>query len=85
MMRQFDIACKNCACCLPNLDQFVFQTDDFWDDQDLMELFRISSSTIKRLKQQRKLPFIKLLGKTLYPKILLYQCLLFKLALAKRK
>lgn len=72
--------CKNSLplCCNMQLFQthlcnFQFNASDWLDDQEVTAMFKISLSTLVRLRRKRTLPFICLAGKTLYSKYILYQ------------
>ena len=76
--KAFVSTCRDCDCVVPLDAHFQFDTNDWMDDQELMQLFRISPATLFRMKKRRELPFIRLCGKTLFNKVLVYSCILFR-------
>lgn len=72
---QLDIA----SCSLNNqryrahIPLFKFDASDWLDDQDVISMFRISLSTLERLQKRKVIPFVRLAGKKLYSKWILYQ------------
>jgi hypothetical protein len=72
------LACSECKCNILEQLEFNYDASDWLEDQEVMAIFRISYSTLFRMRARKLLPSVKISGKTLYPKQLLYHCLLFK-------
>lgn len=52
--------------------------EEWLDSADVKIIFKISDSTLYRLRKSREIPFIKLRGKFYYPKSFFYTSLLLR-------
>ncbi|MEC4048618.1 helix-turn-helix domain-containing protein [Flavobacterium sp. SUN046] len=52
--------------------------EEWYDDQDILRMFKISPSTLYRLRKKNEIPFSKVGGKYIYPKTLIHKILLDK-------
>lgn len=53
-------------------------SEEWLDGIDVQKIFKISRSTLYRLRKAEKIPYMKLKGKCVYPRNLLYRTLLIK-------
>lgn len=67
--------CEHCRCEAVIWDNAAYSSADWMDDQDFKSMFKISDATLARMRKRKLIPYLKLMGKYLYPKILLYKCL----------
>ncbi len=67
--------CQHCKCEAVIWDNAAYTAADWMDDHDFKATFKISEATLARMRKRQLIPYLKLMGKYLYPKILLYKCL----------
>jgi len=78
VMKIYASSCSQCTCQIPDWSLLHFDDRDWLEDRDVMRMFRISASTLFRMKRRRDLPFIKCGSKAIFNRLMMYHCLLFK-------
>lgn len=77
-MHWYASSCSNCSCQIPDWSTLRFDASDWLEDREVMRMFRISASTLFRLKRRRELPFVRCGSKAIFNRLMMYHCLLFK-------
>ena len=53
--------------------------EEWLDDQAMLKMFKISASTLYRLRKNGQIPFVKIGAKYIYPKTLINKFLMIKM------